>query len=528
MAAGSRSPEKKKRRGKRPGGVWITARKIVQAVSLGVMVVLFVLSQRGGWPASWVSTPMRMDPLLILMQFLASHTWLAGSSLALITLLLTLLFGRAWCGWICPLGTVIDLVPTQGRRRPAGEAHSAWRTVKYDLLLAALVAALLGNLTLLFLDPLTIFFRTLTVSIWPALNQVFTLLEQLLFQVPFLAAPISNLDQMVRPVLLPANPLYYRDTLLFAGIFLAVLALDFITPRFYCRYLCPLGGLLGLISKLAIFQRRPVEECRGCTLCADVCPTGTIDPERSYRSDPGECTMCLNCLEICPKGRTRFTPRIAPASWEAYDPDRRQTLLAIGSAVAGVALFQSDLLAKRESPFLIRPPGVRETNPDVVALTKCTRCSECMRACPTGAIQPATLEAGLEGFGTPILILRAGFCDFSCNACGQVCPVQAIPPLSLAEKRTRVIGKAYIDQNHCIPWSDHQPCIVCREMCPLPVKAVQVQSQQVAGPDGTLITLELPSVERELCIGCGLCEYQCPAAGEAAIRVYNPLMGGVF
>ena len=93
-----------------------------------------------------------------------------------------------------------------------------------------------------------------------------------------------------------------------------------------------------------------------------------------------------------------------------------------------------------------------------------------MRACPTNALQPAVLEAGVQGVLTPVLIPRLGYCDYSCNACGQVCPVQAIPPLSLEEKRQQVIGKAYIDQNRCIAWSDHRDCIVCEEMCPLPRK----------------------------------------------------------
>jgi ferredoxin len=88
-----------------------------------------------------------------------------------------------------------------------------------------------------------------------------------------------------------------------------------------------------------------------------------------------------------------------------------------------------------------------------------------MRVCPTGALQPALSEAGLEGLWTPILLPRLGYCDFACNACGVVCPTQAIPLLSLEEKRQQVIGKAYIDENRCLAWADHIDCIVCEEMC---------------------------------------------------------------
>jgi NAD-dependent dihydropyrimidine dehydrogenase PreA subunit len=230
----------------------------------------------------------------------------------------------------------------------------------------------------------------------------------------------------------------------------------------------------------------------------------------------------MDCVETCPRGLEAFKPAVSFAEWKEYDPGRREALVAIGIAAAAVALFRSDLLARRESPFLLRPPGARENNPDVVAYTKCTRCGVCMRTCPTNALQPSVFEAGVEGFGSPLLVMRLGFCDYSCNACGQVCPVQAIPPLELSEKRVQVIGRATIDQNRCIPWSDHRPCVVCLEMCPLPQKAVQVEDTQVSSPDGGSVTLQMPHVVRELCIGCGICEYQCPVSGEAAIRVFSP------
>jgi formate hydrogenlyase subunit 6/NADH:ubiquinone oxidoreductase subunit I len=132
------------------------------------------------------------------------------------------------------------------------------------------------------------------------------------------------------------------------------------------------------------------------------------------------------------------------------------------------------------------------------------------------------MEAGIEGLWTPVLIPRLGYCDYACNACGQVCPVQAIPPLSLDDKRTQVIGKAYINQNRCIAWSDHRDCLVCEEMCPIPEKAIWLEKTEFKRVDGTLVTVQLPQVMRERCIGCGICEYKCPVNGEAAIRVYVP------
>jgi formate hydrogenlyase subunit 6/NADH:ubiquinone oxidoreductase subunit I len=131
-------------------------------------------------------------------------------------------------------------------------------------------------------------------------------------------------------------------------------------------------------------------------------------------------------------------------------------------------------------------------------------------------------QAGLQGLGTPVLVPRLGYCDYSCNACGQVCPTEAIPLLSLEDKRTQVVGRAYIDQSRCLPWSDSQPCVVCEEMCPLPEKAIQLEEREVWAPDGATVTLQLPHVLSASCIGCGICEYRCPVSGQAAIRVYVP------
>ncbi len=513
----------------RPSGRWVTARKTVQVIALALFIGLFVVSRQGGWDGSLTNLPMRLDPLLVISNTIASRTWLAGSTVALLTILLTIVFGRAWCGWLCPLGTLLDFMPLKSWRGQRPAPSENWRQVKYDLLLITLMAALFGNLTLLFLDPLAIFFRTLSTAIWPALDQIVIAIETALYQLPALDGPISALDIALRPALLPSEPAFYRDSLLFASMFFGLLLLNIFAPRFWCRYLCPLGGLLGWISRIALFRRTVSDGCQGCQLCMPVCPTGTIDPSRNYASDPAECTLCMDCLETCPRSFVSFKPQTAPAQGLSYDPDQRSALFALGAAVTGVALFRSGLLAKREQPFLLRPPGARENNVDVVAMTRCTRCNECIRVCPTNALQPAVLDAGVEGFGSPVIVPRLGYCDYSCNACGQVCPVQAIPALSLDEKRLQVIGKATIDENRCIAWSDHKPCLVCEEMCPLPQKAIQLEEREVWAPGNAqfptqTVKVQLPHVLRETCIGCGICEYKCPVSGDSAIRVYIPQM----
>jgi MauM/NapG family ferredoxin protein len=496
----------------------VTLRRVVQYAALFVFVALFVWSRRGGWPGIVVNLPMRLDALAMLAHWMSSRTLLAESALALITVALTLALGRVWCGWLCPMGTLLDLFSLRRWRGKRQAPADWWRAAKYGLLLTILAAALLGNLTLMVLDPLTILFRTLSASVWPAVDQIVTTAERALYQFAALRPVVSAFDALVRPKLLPPEPAFYRLTFLYVSLFASIVALNLVASRFWCRYLCPLGGLLGILSKVGWVRREVNARCNQCQACARICPTGTITAADNFRSDPGECTMCLECYYACPQGAVEFPTHLSLAARRGYDPSRRQAVLAVGTAVAGMSLFGSDILSRRDHPRLIRPPGARENN----LLSKCVRCGECSRACPTSAIQPAITEAGLEGLWTPVVVPRVGYCDFSCHACGQVCPVQAIPRLSLEEKRQQVIGRAYIDHNRCIAWADHRDCIVCEEMCPVPQKAIILQQVEALNGDGEPVTVKLPEVVRERCIGCGTCENKCPLNGEAAIRVWVP------
>jgi ferredoxin len=190
--------------------------------------------------------------------------------------------------------------------------------------------------------------------------------------------------------------------------------------------------------------------------------------------------------------------------------------LALGAA--GASVLKTSSAARQPHPHLIRPPGVRDER---AFLAACVRCSHCMKVCPTAGLQPLVLEAGLEGLWTPRLAPRLGYCDYSCHACGQVCPSGAIPPLTLEAKRASVMGLAAIDRNRCLPWAYDTPCIVCEEMCPVPEKAIRLHEVEVVDERGAVVHLQQPYVLQELCIGCGICEFQCPMQGQAAIQVYR-------
>ncbi len=494
------------------------ARQIAQVLFFFLFLYLLLATVRGGSAPLPGDLFLRFDPLAAFGAQLAGRTILVRLLPALLTFGLAFLVGRAWCGWVCPLGTTLDYVTPNRKRRQANEPSAALRSIKYALLFAILFAALFGNLTLMILDPITIIGRSLITAFLPALNLAVTSAETALYPIAPLQGPLDVVEKALRGTILATTQPYFQMNLLLAAAFVAILALNWVAPRFWCRYLCPLGALLALPTRVAFWRMRSAGSCTRCGVCARECPTGAITSTRGFEVDARECVMCMDCQVGCPEQSILVGGATLADPPRSYDPTRRQALLALGASVAGVALLRSEPSAYSASPWLLRPPGARET----AFLSMCIRCGACVKVCPTAVLQPSPLSLGLEGMWAPALTPRLGFCDYSCNACGQVCPTGAIPPLTLAEKRSKVIGVAYIDKNRCLPWADNRNCIVCEEMCPVSPKAIVLDDEQVVNELGEKTTVKRPRVLRERCIGCGICEYQCPLSGPAAIRVYTP------
>jgi MauM/NapG family ferredoxin protein len=224
--------------------------------------------------------------------------------------------------------------------------------------------------------------------------------------------------------------------------------------------------------------------------------------------------LCGECQEDCPKEAVRFGFISRQAGKVAgVDLQRRGLIASIVSGILIVPIVRTTPLAKRRAGRLIRPPGAL---PEDEFLRRCVRCGECMKVCLTNGLQPALLEAGLEGVWTPRFDFRSGYCQYYCTLCGQVCPTGALKKLSQEEKARTKIGLAYIDKNRCIPYAQGGECLVCEEHCPTPDKAIKFEQVDIMTPQGRR-RIRRPVIDLKLCIGCGICEYKCPLHDQPAI-----------
>ncbi|MFP5221630.1 MAG: 4Fe-4S binding protein [Acidobacteriota bacterium] len=562
-----------------------TVRRISQGFFLALFLWFCVAATVGpqwwqlrGWPINWF---LGLDPLTALTTFLATGTLYAPLAWALATVALTALLGRVFCGFVCPLGALNQLTGWLSRRgtkpleRVRDNAHHRFQGLKYVILAFFLACAAFGSVQTGLLDPLPLLHRSINLTILPVLDAQTTILSD--------------------------EPRSYESAWILGGVLLAVIGLNLVRPRFFCRFLCPLGAMLGLVGRFAPWRvgKADTGRCGDCRLCEQYCE-GACRP--SGELVHSECVMCLNCLEQCPSGRMGFADKPSAAGEQPVtDISRRAAIVAVTAGALTVPLWRVGALADTgRSALLIRPPGALD---EERFLSRCIRCGQCMRVCPSNIIQPSLFESGVQGLWTPSLNFRTGRsgCQVNCIACGQACPTAAIRPLSLEEKHGAGrfaglgpvrLGTAFVDRSRCLPWVMDRPCIVCQELCPVSPKAIYTRTvfepvrggaasaarlqgdaldlatpppaglnlgsgdyavRPQARPDalprrilaqaGSRLTLDRPPqnwpglsrgdwteivvrlqrpyVDPARCIGCGMCEHECPVSGLRAIRVYS-------
>jgi len=531
--------------------------------------------QLRGWPIDWF---FQLDPLVAIATVLTTHTLYRPLLWALVTFILTMIFGRFFCSWVCPFGSLHHFVGFLGRQgkktsqRIQLNRYRKAQQIKYYILIVFLAMAAFpsaaATLQTGLLDPIAVITRSFNLLLLP------------------IADSSANL------VSVPSR--FYEGAWLVFAIFVAALLLNLVIPRFYCRFVCPLGALFGVIDRFAIWRIGKNEnECINCKLCERNCE-GACEPGGNIRIS--ECVLCFNCREDCKNEVISYQTRPSLAG-EITNPDvsRRGFVLSLASGILAVpAVRLSNELGSNWYHEVIRPPGAL---PEEEFLKRCVKCSQCMRVCPTNVIQPGGIEGGLENIWTPTLNYRIGSsgCQLNCVACGQVCPTSAIRPITLSEKLgvddfaeagPIKLGSAFVDRNRCLPWAMDKPCIVCEENCPVSPKAIYTQECFNTIRDGSLrvtkvtdniievketlvpdrfatgdyycmvranerrkivantensleitsdrpvqkipaagdkieiqVRLQQPHIDIEKCIGCGVCEHECPVSGKKAIRV---------
>jgi len=526
------------------GSRWQRLRRTSQIFFLLLFLLLLVLTALRAMPGTTsdihVRGPVRLffewDPLVALTNALAGHALYRGLLWSLIILVPTLFLGRFFCGWICPMGTLQHFVggrPSEakrGKRRIESNRYKRWQTIKYVVLLAGLVAAACGSMVIGWLDPFSLLVRSIGLSLLPAFNYVAraVLTPMETSHIAAIKATGGIIHTVLGAFLLEFRQTHFTQGLFLGVLFLAILAMSLRVTRFWCRAICPLGALLGAVSRWSVLGlHKDPEACNNCNRCLLDCQGGD-DPIGSAPWRKSECLMCMNCVGSCPDHALGF--RFFRKEKEVASPDlgRRRTLTGLAAGAVAVPLLRANTgLGKSRNERLLRPPGALD-EPEF--LSRCIRCGECMKVCPNNALQPTLVEAGLEGLWTPTLVPRIGYCEPSCVLCSEVCPTGAIWQISPKEKGWVVgvgsaqnqpirLGLAFYDRGRCLPWAMATDCIVCEEWCPVSPKAIYVEEAEVVDSAGKAKTLKQPRVDPSRCVGCGACEYACPLQDRPAIYV---------
>ncbi|OHB52784.1 MAG: hypothetical protein A2Y12_12955 [Planctomycetes bacterium GWF2_42_9] len=557
-----------------------TARKISQVFFFTLFIWLCIVMTVGndiwqlrGWP---VNIFLHLDPLAALATVISTHKLYAPLLWAGVTIVLTIIIGRFFCGWVCPFGALHQFVSFLSfRHKKTADLLSVRKyrkaqNIKYYILVVfLLMAALPGmqNLQIGLLDPIPLFTRTVNLLLLPIADNAVNVLS--------------------------ATDRFYRTSIPILAVFLIFVLLNFYIPRFFCLFVCPLGAMFGILNRFAIWRINRNSKCTDCKMCNKNCQ-GNCQPSETLKQS--ECLMCVNCLDDCKFDAIDFNTATNKNVQVEPDMSRRGVLAAAFAGLMAMPAFRL-MNARADSQGLVRPPGALAEEEFV---KRCIKCGQCMRLCPTNVIQPAGIEAGLTNVWTPTMNNRIGTsgCQYDCVACGYICPTAAIRPLTLAEKLGKgkfsgngpmKIGTAVFDRTKCLPWAFNTPCIVCQENCPVSPKAIytreiftpvaenlkiknvkeneillgghSIQADRFATGDyycqfnaggkdirekiisntrdmikiatenslsaisaenadiKILIRLQQPYVRPGLCIGCGICQHECPLEGEGAVII---------
>ncbi|MDR0566638.1 MAG: 4Fe-4S dicluster domain-containing protein [Prevotellaceae bacterium] len=480
-------------------------KKIRTAISIALfsLITFFFIDFAGLMPGDTAK-------LLTKMQLIPAMLSLSAAVLIALAAL-TLLLGRVYCSSICPMGVFQDVVAWLSKRvfpKKRYRFSKPKNILRITMLAAAGVIFLKFPLLLGFIDPYSAYgrvaanvFRPVYMAGNNALEAIFTTFGSYAFY---------------------KTNVFIASATAFTVALLTMAAIGYLAwrhGRAYCNTICPVGTILGFLSKFSVFKIRiDHSKCNGCRACEMKCKAACISGKR-HTVDHSRCVGCFSCLDICHKNAISFSPALTRKSADAspaqrpVDEGKRRFLKAgVATAVAAPVAAAKDGAASltgtrkyvRQHP--ISPPGSVSTEN---MLKRCTSCHLCISKCPSRALKPAFMEYGLAGMMQPVMYFEKGFCNFDCTICSEVCPTGAIKRLTKEEKHLNQGGRVVFTRDICVVQVEETSCGACSEHCP--TQAVTM----IPYKDG----LTIPHLNVEICIGCGGCEFICPARPLRAIHV---------
>lgn len=431
----------------------------------------------------------------------------------ILLLLLTVLFGRVYCSVICPLGIFQDVVAWFSRRLNRKKRYTFGKEKKilrYSILAFVVVSFLAGGTVVLsLLDPYSAFGRMIANVFRPVYMSMNNLLALIL----------NHFDNYT---------FYHTDIFvlssfaLLVGVltFAVVVFMSFRHGRAYCNTVCPVGTILGFVSRWSLWKvRMDTQACISCGVCEKKCKSGCID-SKGKKIDHSRCVACYNCLSSCHKNALSYRPVWHKAKSSGMDTDssKRRFIAAVAAAALviprkgmaqGVAAIESQKAYEKKHP--LSPPGSQSFEH---LHQHCTACHLCVAKCPSRVLKPAFLEYGIGGMMQPLMNFEHGFCNFDCTVCADVCPNKALLKLTKDEKHTLQVGRVIFVLENCIVNTHETSCGACSEHCP--TQAVSMQPYKNG--------LTIPVVNPDICVGCGGCEYVCPVRPFRAIYIEGNLV----
>ena len=472
------------------------------SVTLFVLINLFFLDFAGFLPLGFHSvTKIQLVPALLALNV----------EVLVILLVLSLVFGRVYCSFICPMGVYQDVVAWLSKKFTKKKKYTfskAMTVLRWTVLAATVIAFIFGfNFLVGLLDPYGAYGRIVTHIFRPAYLAGNNLLEYI----------FSSFD----------NYTFYKVGIYSLGLLSTLIALATLVGigllawrngRTWCNTICPVGTLLGFISRYSLFRLQfDDDKCNSCGLCAMKCKASCIN-SKDKKIDYSRCVTCFNCIEACNRSAMKY----APYKWKktvtnvpenkTVDESKRRFLSAtVVTAVAATSLMGQKVASitgkralKRNLP-IVPPGGLNVEN----LLEKCISCHLCVSKCPSHVIKPAFTEYGLGGMMQPRLYFDHGFCNYDCTVCSDVCPSKALRPLTVEQKHQTQVGQVHFIRHNCIVFTDETNCGACSEHCP-------TQAVHMVPYKGVLT---IPETDVSICVGCGGCEYVCPAKPYKAIYV---------